>query len=168
MQWRPVVFDELPFPEKFKGCSGPTFAGPWTHGPHRGTGRSALMAWDAARGTLPYITSEANLHNSRAAHDLYGVDARMQKHCRTDTSLSVSTAIKGENTMRPRYARIPEAMNYGGESRTGLYRKATLNPGLFVKDGRRTFVDMVLYDEILDKRPKAVIKVKSLNDDKAA
>lgn len=69
--------------------------------------------------------------------------------------------------MRPRHARISEAMSYGGESRTSLYRKATLHPGLFVKDGRNTFVDMVLYDEILSKRPKAVIKIK-LSPDEAA
>jgi len=69
--------------------------------------------------------------------------------------------------MRPRHARISEAMSYGGDSRTGLYRKATLNPGLFVKDGRKTFVDMVLYDQILNKRTKAVIKLK-LNDDEAS
>jgi hypothetical protein len=77
---------------------------------------------------------------------------------------SVFGDASGDLTMRPRHARIPFALSYGGDSRTSLYRKATQTPGLFVKDGRTTFVDMDIYDQVLSKRPPAVIKL-SLDDE---
>jgi hypothetical protein len=61
-----------------------------------------------------------------------------------------------------RHVIIPEAEKYGPDSRTGLYRKATRIPGLFVKCGRRTLVDLDVYDrEVIAKRPPAVINVRT-------
>ena len=64
--------------------------------------------------------------------------------------------------MARRHVTIPEATKHGPDSRTGLYRKAARIPGLFVKDGRRTLVDLDVYDrEVIDKRPPAVINVRT-------
>jgi hypothetical protein len=57
--------------------------------------------------------------------------------------------------MRPRHVKIAAASKYGGDSRSGLYKKAALNPGLFVKDGWMTLVDLNVYDKIIDARPPA-------------
>jgi hypothetical protein len=59
--------------------------------------------------------------------------------------------------MRPRHVKIPEAVAYGGDSRSSLYLKAAKHPGLFVKDGASTYVDLDVYDRLLDARPTAVI-----------
>jgi hypothetical protein len=61
------------------------------------------------------------------------------------------------------------ACEYGGDCRTGLYKKAVLYPGLFVKDGSSTLVDLSVYDRILDARPPAIINVgKRKSSDTAA
>ena len=62
--------------------------------------------------------------------------------------------------MRPRHVKIPEAVAYGGDSRSSLYLKAAKHPGLFVKDGASTYVDLDVYDRLLDARPAAVIGTK--------
>jgi hypothetical protein len=60
--------------------------------------------------------------------------------------------------MARRQVPIPEAQKHGHNCRSDLYKKAALIPGLFVKDGRRTLVDLDVYDrEVIDKRPPAVI-----------
>lgn len=64
--------------------------------------------------------------------------------------------------MRPRHVKIPVALEYGGDSRSGLYKKAARIPGLFVKDGNMTLVDLDVYDTVLDARPPAVIRLPHL------
>jgi len=60
-----------------------------------------------------------------------------------------------------RHVKIRAACAYGGDSRSGLYKKAVSHPGLFVKDGRMTLVDLDVYDKILDARPVASISMPS-------
>src|SRR5262249_29902852 len=64
--------------------------------------------------------------------------------------------------LRRRHWKIAVAMQYGGDSRSSLYEKAAEHPGLFVKNGRSTLVNLDKYDEILDTRPAAVIKPKPI------
>jgi hypothetical protein len=64
--------------------------------------------------------------------------------------------------MRPRHVKIEVATEYGGDSRSGLYKKAAVTPGLFVKDGQMTLVDLNVYDKILDARRPAVINMPSV------
>jgi GcrA cell cycle regulator len=51
---------------------------------------------------------------------------------------------------RPRFGKIPAAVNYSGRSRGRLYQLASMYPGLFKKDGASTLVDFAVLDKILD------------------
>jgi hypothetical protein len=64
---------------------------------------------------------------------------------------------------RPRFQKIPKAIDYSGFSRSGLYAHAAERPGLFVKDGASTLVNFDILDDILDGLPKAVIKPPKAN-----
>jgi hypothetical protein len=56
---------------------------------------------------------------------------------------------------RPRFGRIPEALRYGGISRSRLYEWARERPELLRKNGRASLVDYEVYDEILKAMPTA-------------
>jgi hypothetical protein len=59
---------------------------------------------------------------------------------------------------RPRFGKIPRAVDYSGRSRATLYLWAALNPGLFKKDGKSTLVDFAVLDRLLDELPLAQLK----------
>jgi hypothetical protein len=59
---------------------------------------------------------------------------------------------------RPRYQKIPKAIEYSGISRSQLYVLAARHSGLFVKNGDSTLVNFDILDEILDGLPIAEIK----------
>jgi hypothetical protein len=59
---------------------------------------------------------------------------------------------------RPRYQKIPRAVEYSGVSRSQLYVLAPKYPGLFVKNGDSTLVNFDILDRILDGFPPADIK----------
>ena len=68
-------------------------------------------------------------------------------------------ARDGTSPPRPgRHVKIAIACAYGGDSRSGLYLKAAKTPGLFVKNGRATLVDLDVYDRLIDARPVVVLK----------
>jgi hypothetical protein len=60
---------------------------------------------------------------------------------------------------RPRFGRIPAALQYSGTSRSGLYEWAAEYPGLFRKNGAATLVDFDILDTILDGLPAAEIGI---------
>jgi hypothetical protein len=59
---------------------------------------------------------------------------------------------------RPRFCRIPAAIEYSGISRSGLYELAPKWPGLFRKNGAATLIDFSVLDSILDALPPAEIE----------
>ena len=59
---------------------------------------------------------------------------------------------------RPRFGKIPAAVDYSGLGRSKLYEVAADNPGLFRKSGATTLVDFEILDRILNNLPVAVIK----------
>jgi hypothetical protein len=59
---------------------------------------------------------------------------------------------------RPRFGKIPSAVQYSGYGRTTLYAIAAKNPELFRKAGRSTVVDFDVLDQLLDQLPTASIK----------
>lgn len=59
---------------------------------------------------------------------------------------------------RPRYGKIPRAIEYSGISRSSLYVLAPRWPGLLKKNGDSTLVDFDILDLILDGLPTAEIK----------
>jgi hypothetical protein len=61
-------------------------------------------------------------------------------------------------TQRPRFGKLPRAVDYSGISRSGLYKHAPHWRGLFVKDGKSTLVNFDRLDDLLDSLPKATIK----------
>jgi hypothetical protein len=60
--------------------------------------------------------------------------------------------------LRPRFGRIPEAVEYSGVCRARIYEWARLHPGLFRKNGSATIVDFNKLDAILDELPNADLK----------
>jgi hypothetical protein len=60
--------------------------------------------------------------------------------------------------VRPRFGRIPAAVNYSGHGRSRLYELAAEIPGLFRKSGAATVVDFDILDRALDEMPIAKIK----------
>jgi hypothetical protein len=61
---------------------------------------------------------------------------------------------------RPRFGRIPTAVNYSGIGRSRLYLAAASYPGLFRKNGAAVIVDFDILDRVLDEMPIAKIKPK--------
>jgi len=61
---------------------------------------------------------------------------------------------------RPRFGKIPKAIEYSGLSRGRLYQLAGTIPGLFKKNGTATVVDFSVLDQILDALPPAKIAIK--------
>jgi hypothetical protein len=57
--------------------------------------------------------------------------------------------------------RLPEATEYSGISRSGLYELAPRFPGLFLKNGAATLIDFSVLDSILDELPRAEIRAPS-------
>lgn len=60
--------------------------------------------------------------------------------------------------VRPRFSRIRTASAYSGVSRSSLYLLAPKVPGLFVKFGRNTLVNLEILDSVLDALPVADLK----------
>jgi hypothetical protein len=58
----------------------------------------------------------------------------------------------------PRYAKVKTTVADGPISRTGLYELAGLHPGLFIKLGHSTLVNLDRLEEILSQLPPARIK----------
>jgi hypothetical protein len=65
---------------------------------------------------------------------------------------------------RPRFSKIPGAVNRSGISRASLYKLAPQFPGLFVKAGRSTLCNLDILDTILDGLPVAEIKAPKPSD----
>jgi hypothetical protein len=66
---------------------------------------------------------------------------------------------------RPKFGKIPAAIEYSGVRRTKLYQLAGANPGLFKKSGKSTLVDFELLDQVLNRLPAASIKARSPDRD---
>jgi hypothetical protein len=64
-------------------------------------------------------------------------------------------------TIQPRLRTVQDAMVYSGLGRKKIYEEAARHPGLLVKAGVRTLVNMPMLDQILDELPVADIKVPS-------
>jgi hypothetical protein len=62
------------------------------------------------------------------------------------------------NVPRSRFCTISVACKYSGLSRSSLYEEAGRNPGLLVKWGARSLVNLDRFDAILDALPRAEIK----------
>jgi hypothetical protein len=60
--------------------------------------------------------------------------------------------------LRPRFGKIPSALEYSGLSRSSLYNFAARRPGLFRKNGSATVVDFDALDLLLDELPPAELK----------
>jgi hypothetical protein len=60
--------------------------------------------------------------------------------------------------LRPRFGRIPEALNYAAISRSRLYDWARERPSLIKKNGSASLVDFNILDAILDELPAADLK----------
>ena len=69
-------------------------------------------------------------------------------------------SIENESLGRPRFGKLPAAVEYSGMSRARLYQLAALTPGLFRKNGTATVVDFSVLDQILDALPAAKIAIK--------
>ena len=61
--------------------------------------------------------------------------------------------------LRPRFARFPAAVAYGGVSRSRLYEWAQRRPDLIRKNGVASLVDLAVLDELLDALPPADLRV---------
>jgi hypothetical protein len=59
---------------------------------------------------------------------------------------------------RPRASRIPAAIKHSGIGRSTLYKIAPKYPGLFLKLGSATLVDLNVLDKVIDELPPAEIK----------
>ncbi len=74
-------------------------------------------------------------------------------------SLEQAPARQRQRTnMRPRFGKIPDALDYGAISRSKLYLWSRERPELFRKLGRGTLVDFEILDQMLDALPVAGIK----------
>jgi hypothetical protein len=60
--------------------------------------------------------------------------------------------------MRPRFARIPQALTYAAISRSRLYEWARARPSLIKKNGSASLVDFNVLDAILDELPAAELR----------
>jgi hypothetical protein len=66
------------------------------------------------------------------------------------------------STARPevtgrRFGRIPDAIGRSGLSRSELYKLAAEHPGLFLKRGVATIVDLMKLDDVVAEFPAAEI-----------
>jgi hypothetical protein len=59
---------------------------------------------------------------------------------------------------RPRFGRMPSAIEYSGLSRSRLYELAAVTNGLFRKQGRSTLIDFAVLDQLLEALPAAELK----------
>jgi hypothetical protein len=59
---------------------------------------------------------------------------------------------------RPRFGKMPAAVEYSGRSRSRIYEWAAKYKGLIRKDGKSSIVDFDRLDQILDSLPIAEIK----------
>jgi hypothetical protein len=55
--------------------------------------------------------------------------------------------------LRPRFGKIPAALEYAAISRSRLYQWRTTHPDLFRKNGAASLVDFDVLDRILDGLP---------------
>ena len=69
--------------------------------------------------------------------------------------------LSPEEPLRPRYLRVKNAVTYGGVGRSHLYKLAEKHPGLFRKNGKRTLVDLEIFDSILNTMPAARIGARA-------
>jgi hypothetical protein len=79
----------------------------------------------------------------------------------TEDSMSLEHNPARQRAQRPRFDRIPAAVAYSGISRSRLYQWAGKRPGLFVKNGTATLVNLGVLDELLDALPPAEIKANT-------
>jgi transposase len=63
--------------------------------------------------------------------------------------------------VRPRFAKIAQAVQYCGLSRSRLYELGGKHRGLIKKQGRTSLVDIRALDQILDALPPADLKAPS-------
>jgi hypothetical protein len=69
--------------------------------------------------------------------------------------------------VRPRFGRIPTAVDYSGLGRSKLYIAASEHPELFRKHGSATIVDFDVLDQILDALPTGKMKPRHVPGQKA-
>ena len=60
--------------------------------------------------------------------------------------------------VHPRCGTIGDAVTHTKLSRSRLYELAKRWPGLFKKNGRRTLVDYMILDQVIDSLPVAELK----------
>jgi hypothetical protein len=60
--------------------------------------------------------------------------------------------------VRPRFAKIAQAVQYCGLSRSRLYELGAQHRGLIRKQGRTSLVDISALDQILNELPNANLK----------
>jgi hypothetical protein len=75
---------------------------------------------------------------------------------------------KKTRSHRPRYAKIPYAVEYSGRSKSRIYQLAAQHPGLIRKDGMSSLIDMDFFDEILDAFPIAELGTPNRAEGEAA
>jgi hypothetical protein len=80
----------------------------------------------------------------------YGAQIMPSRKNKSEEAVAVPT--------RPRFGRIPTAVNYSGIGRSMLYIAAASHPGLFRKNGAAVIVDFDILDRVLDELPLADIK----------
>jgi len=68
---------------------------------------------------------------------------------------------------RPRFARIPQALEYASISRSRLYEWARQQPNLIRKNGSASLVDFNILDSLLDALPAAELKSAAQSDNAA-
>jgi hypothetical protein len=63
--------------------------------------------------------------------------------------------LESTQRLRPRFGRIPQALEYSGISKARFYEWVAKRPELIKKNGRASLVDLDVLDEILDALPTA-------------
>jgi hypothetical protein len=72
--------------------------------------------------------------------------------------MSLDEHSPGRQRLRPRFGKIPAALEYSGLSRSRLYEWGAEHPGLFRKQGRASLIDFTVLDRLLDTLPAAELK----------